>query len=593
MKQRYHLDLVADFETSIYEGQTETEVWAAAVTAVGNTDPDKVVILNSIDSFMEWIFSCRRDLRVYFHNLKFDGTFILDWLLRHKEWVEFSTNDKMHLRRDCESYEIPNSRYTYVISDMGVWYSIKIKHHGCLVEFRDSYKLIPFSVKKIGKDFKTRWQKSSIEYVGERHGGGEISAEEQDYIKRDVLVVSEALQMLFDMGLKGMTIGACCLKEWKVLRYGPLKSKQMEEAFRAEFPLLNPEVEEFIRKSYKGGWCYVHKPGKARCGYTADINSSYPFNMHSSSGHYYPIGEPHYFKVIDDVPIGKISFIKVRIAFELKKGKVPCIQIKGDARFRGTEWLSTSKSSDHLTYHIVEMVVTDKDWKLINECYDLIRCDIVEGYWFDKAIGLFDEYIDKWITIKQQNKGAIRTIAKLMLNNLYGKFAASSRSDYKMYRLQDDRLVSFRVEDNSQEPGYIPIGSMITSCARDYVIRTALIDVDHFHYADTDSIHCECSPLSFQFDIDAKRLGAWDIESVWDEAYFSGQKRYIEHTIDEDYVLRCAGMTPRLREQFIEGLRSGKYIMEDFRSGLELWGSLKATVIKGGTILRESSFIMR
>ena len=43
--------------------------------------------------------------------------------------------------------------------------------------------------------------------------------------------------------------------------------------------------------------------------------------------------------------------------------------------------------------------------------------------------GIFTEYIDKWITRKNEatisgNKGQ-RTLAKLMLNALYGKFATS------------------------------------------------------------------------------------------------------------------------------------------------------------------------
>lgn len=43
--------------------------------------------------------------------------------------------------------------------------------------------------------------------------------------------------------------------------------------------------------------------------------------------------------------------------------------------------------------------------------------------------GIFKEYIDKWITVKNEatlsgNKGQ-RTLAKLMLNSLYGKFATS------------------------------------------------------------------------------------------------------------------------------------------------------------------------
>jgi len=72
--------LVADFETTVYEGQKDTQVWAAASVELFAAD-DSVVIHHSISEQFEYFTSLSCNLVVYFHNLKFDGSFLLSYLL--------------------------------------------------------------------------------------------------------------------------------------------------------------------------------------------------------------------------------------------------------------------------------------------------------------------------------------------------------------------------------------------------------------------------------------------------------------------------------------------------------------------------------
>ena len=54
-------------------------------------------------------------------------------------------------------------------------------------------------------------------------------------------------------------------------------------------------VGDWIRHSYKGGWCYLVKGKENKIfhnGTTADVNSLYPSMMSSESGNIYPIGTP-------------------------------------------------------------------------------------------------------------------------------------------------------------------------------------------------------------------------------------------------------------------------------------------------------------
>ena len=76
-----HNYFTADFETTTVE---PAAVWAWGVSSIEN--PETCYYGETLDSFMEW---CRnsKNARLYFHNQKFDGGFILDWLFRHGfEW---------------------------------------------------------------------------------------------------------------------------------------------------------------------------------------------------------------------------------------------------------------------------------------------------------------------------------------------------------------------------------------------------------------------------------------------------------------------------------------------------------------------------
>jgi hypothetical protein len=182
---------------------------------------------------------------------------------------------------------------------MGQWYTFKIKEGPYLIELRDSLKLLPFSVKKIGKSFGTKHKKLDMEYVGVRYAGCEITPEEESYIKNDVLVVKEAIEIMYEEGHDKLTIGSCCLTEfkktvdkWDYKHFFPdIYTIPLDESYGS------PNAGEYVRRSYKGGWCYVVE-GKAKKlkhnGTTADVNSLYPSMMHSESGNRYPVGEPHF-----------------------------------------------------------------------------------------------------------------------------------------------------------------------------------------------------------------------------------------------------------------------------------------------------------
>lgn len=223
----------ADFETATWR-EDETWVWAWAVCEIGNEE--NIKIGNNIDDFIEF---CRNEnnSQFYFHNEKFDGEFIIYWALTH---------GFKHVQK---KEEIESNTFTTLISDLGQFYSITLyfeKGNKTVKKatFYDSLKIIPFSVDQIAKSFNLPISKLSIDYKKEREIGHELTMEEKEYIKNDVLIVAKALKVLFDEKLTRMTQGSNALNDFKEIL---TKSK-----FLHYFPELDYEVDKDLRQAYKG-----------------------------------------------------------------------------------------------------------------------------------------------------------------------------------------------------------------------------------------------------------------------------------------------------------------------------------------------------
>ena len=627
-RERKYRYFSCDFETTVYSGQQDTEVWASAVVELGTED---VKILHSIGETLQYFRSLKCNMICYYHNLKFDGNFWLYYLIHDLGWKQATHKDEDGTIDWDAKWHLLNNEFEYMISDEGQWYSITMKVDNYIIQLRDSLKLLPFSVRAIGKAFQTKHQKLNMEYTGLRYAGCEITPEEQRYIANDVLVVKEALEIMFSQGNNKMTIGSCCMAEYKALT----GKYQYDEWFPNVYDIpidkdLHGEdnAGDWIRHSYKGGWCYLVKGKENHIyhdGTVADVNSLYPSMMSSESGNRYPIGLPHFWTgnfIPKEAQINnRYFFIRFRTKFYIKHNMLPFIQIKGSWLYKGTEMLETSdvRSPKDGKYYdkyydkegrlqdtTVMLTLTCTDYKLFREHYDVKDFEILDGCWFETEIGIFDDYVNKYKQIKMNSKGARRTLAKLFLNNLYGKMATNTNSSFKLAYLKDDGSIGFEtIDQNHKKPGYIPVGSAITSYARNFTIRAAQAnyygaDKAGFIYADTDSIHCDLPADKIKgIRVDDRAFCCWKLESSWDRAVFVRQKTYIEHVtmenlepIDKPYWnVKCAGMPERCKQVYLNE-HAGKEL-EDFHVGLKVKGKLLPKRIRGGVLLVETEYEMR
>ena len=550
----------ADFETTT--DPADCRVWAYGICEIGN--PDNFTYGNDINGFMKWANE-QGKATVYFHNLKFDGEFILCWLFENG----FKYVDD---RRDLEK-----NTFTTLISDKGQFYSMEIcferkgKEKKSLTIY-DSLKILPFSVEAIAKGFNLPISKLEIDYHETREIGHVLTKQEIDYLRNDVDIVARALNTLFEQGLTKMTQGSNALFDYK--RTVGMKN------FSKWFPV--PDYDYDIRQSYKGGFTYLnpkYKEVDLKDGIVLDVNSLYPSVMYYQP---LPYGEGIFFN--GKYEKDKIYNLYVQMftcQFELKDGYIPTIQLKNNLSFVPTQYLTSSDGED------VTLCLTNVDLELFFEHYDVYNIEYHSGWKFKSTVGLFKDYIDKWNKVKMEStingNKAMRTLAKLMLNALYGKFALNPNVQSKI-PWYDNGIVKYKLgEKETRDPIYIPVGTFITAWARYKTISSAQKVYDRFVYADTDSLHLIGTEIPDMLEVDPVKLGAWKHESTFTRARFIRQKSYIEE-IDGVLNITCAGMPDRCY-QFVT--------WDNFHTGMSYAGKLGMTHVNGGIVLKDIPFSIK
>ena len=147
--------------------------------------------------------------------------------------------------------------------------------------------------------------------------------------------------------------------------------------------------------------------------------------------------------------------------------------------------------------------MTNIDFETMCKHYIITRLEFIDGYMFKGKTGIFDNYINYWNSVKEQatNEGneGLRTIAKLMNNSLYGKFATNPINDLKIPTINDEGIVSHKSKidlleqieeiennqiiiypDKDREVTYTAMASFITAYARRVTHRAIQENYDIF-----------------------------------------------------------------------------------------------------------------
>lgn len=576
---------VGDFETTT--DPADVRVWASCLVEIETAKT--ALIANSIEAMFDFLKT--RNSIVYFHNLKFDGEFILSYLLRNG----FTYDDS---RRP--------GTFDTLITDDGIFYSITVyfakkNKKNLKVTFYDSLKKLPFTVARISKAFELEDEKLSIDYDAPRPVGHELTEEERAYVVNDCRIVAQALKIQFDKGLTKMTNASDALNGYKDIID--------KRNFERWFPVFPIDLDLQIRRAYKGGFTYLtprFKNQHVHGGITLDVNSLYPWAMYNCL---LPYGYPMYFEgEYESDPNFPVFICLFRCSFKIKPDHVPCLQLKNNRRFVETEYLTSSDGE------IVEMTLTSVDLQLLRDHYDLMNDEMIEGWKFKATTGMFKEYIDYWMHIKETTTGAMRQLAKLMLNSLYGKFATNPKARKKIPVLDLDGVVRYELDaPEERDPVFTAMGAFITAYAREKTIRSAQSVFDRFIYADTDSLHLVGEELPEGLEIHPTKLGAWKHEGTFVDSKYIRAKTYMEtmreYTKDDslksyarclcktfecwrepgrvcwhDTKVTCAGMPDNVKADVT---------YDNFEPGSVFGGKLLPKRYPGGIVLTETNFTIK
>ena len=522
---------------------------------------------------------------IYAHNLSgFDGIFLLKQLLDFGQIEPLLFNGKL--------------------------ISIKVKIKGDkksetkILVFKDSYLLLPLSLRKLCNTFKLDVPKgyfpfllTNIFYTGvlphfKNWTGisldvfesivseykGKMWSFQQEAIKyckldcktlHEILVkFNELIYNEFQINInKPLTLPSLAMRIYKT-HYMPKDTI---------YQLLG-RPEWNIRESYTGGAVDVFIPHNRITSfiekvnaffiklYYYDVNSLYPFVMATKN---MPTGKPVAFegdiRQIDPNAFG-FFYCKIKSPDYLQH---PILQ----RRIKTSEGLRTIAglgSWDGWIY-------SDEMDNAVNYGYTF---EIIKGYQFNKG-NIFKEYILKMYDLRQHyaKTDAMNLIAKLLMNSLYGKFGMKLTStELAIYDIStdigkdslkdhieffkesiqdfikiDNYLLTIRntmlsIKYNEKEDMYhgqdinIAIASAITAGSRIHMSQFKNNPLYTLYYSDTDSFVID---KALPIEMVGNKLGQVKLEHIIDKAVFLAPKVYGFVNLDGHEIIKVKGLTEK------------------------------------------------
>lgn len=387
-------------------------------------------------------------------------------------------------------------------------------------EFRDSYNILPTSLKAFRKD---DFDYSILEK--ELRDKPLNRKKIERYLYHDCLYLREYVMGFIDrFGLK-LTLAGAAMKQWETI--SGLKAPDDPGGY----------VYENFKHFYYGGRCQSFEHGVINDDFVmVDINSAYPFAMLNN----HPYG----------LEFDKIDFSDFESLEKNRQGTcfISCRAIsRGALPFRGKD-KSLFFPDDNIerAYYIT-------GWEYLAGL-DTGTIDVKEilEIWYFPEQQNFSCYINHFYnekkTAKEMLDGALYIFCKLLMNALYGKFG-SNPDTYQNYKtllpeyldsdgvVFDEKgklwhfsgdfgsniLVSNDVNDEQQRFYNVATASSITGFVRAFLWR-AICGCDGVLYCDTDSIaarNVRDLPNGY-----GKELGQWEKEGEFSRAALAGRKLY-------------------------------------------------------------------
>lgn len=585
--------LCADFETTgeaQFNAEHETRVYLYHYRNLTETIS---VYGCKIEDFFKDLFKTlesidKKKALIYFHNLSFDGSFILPYLYKTYQYIDVDEDTKLE-----------DGNFSSIIDDFKNIYQIRLKLNGYELEFRDSYRNIPTSIDKLGKAFGLPKLKETHNYTEFKHYEKieDVTEEEIKYITNDVRILVKAVNYMLKEGMGGLTFSSSAYNNLKMHNHTFFKEQ------------LNKPTDDMINliidRSCKGGFTNYNPIFRNKIiedVISFDYNSLYPAVMLEDE---MPYGVPVLLEneeQLKDYPNYRLRIYAIYVEeATCNYDSIPFIGTKKSIFGVAYDYSRTIKDSiiclweDEYklfkynytgTWNITNIVAFKSRRFLFKKfLYDKIKTKEEASAEIHHLKSIKDtmpeeEYIDKRAMAEMKKR-----VAKLYMNGVSGKFGMKdTRFSSFISGYNRDGSLEFGEKATETQYYYRAIYSKITSGGRCRLISHIEENVDRVLYWDTDSIYLigKEVPSSIKANCDDNRVGALKYEGHYKRMKVIKAKCYIKELDDGKLVKSIAGATQEIKD---------KIDFENFKEGLEFEGvkhCLKR--VKGGAIIKAVDF---
>lgn len=287
--------------------------------------------------------------------------------------------------------------------------------------------------------------------------------------------------------------------------------------YNSKFPQLDAEVKKSLHDAYIGGFLLV-KEGMYDKAIDIDCNSMYPSILRDE---WLPYGLPEPYEGVyeqdEDMPLHCDEII---FRADLKPDGYPFLV--DNRSMYGFNRLTSTRG-------YVTGVLTDIDFRLLEENYDVTIYRHVRGWKFHANKGLFHSFVNEWGALKQRSDGEVRQMTKLVMNALVGKMASLPKGSVMLPSCDDGVTLTWNVakrDESNLKTDYLPVPVWVNAYARRKLMDVCHANADRLLYANTDGcILSGWEPVK-SCDIHPTELGRWKIAGKYEKLTILGANRY-------------------------------------------------------------------
>lgn len=444
------------------------------------------------------------------------------------------------------------------------------------VRFRDSFRLLPMPLDKIlktffgqGKDDVPEHYKSRMELYKQAYPDAYYR-----YLKRDVIGLHDALTKFRDLindriaavGDLPLSLGSLALS-----------------VFRTEFlsdSIETPDANEshFTARAYSGGRTeyfgngITNQYGYYENCYYYDINSMYPSQMAVNE---FPITKGRWTRKLRLDAHGKTVPGCYEIRYKQTGGRIPLLKPEidnGDGTYSKAKEASFEGRGVYTHFEIDYLRAIGA------------KIDVIKGVYYPQVAPIFRQFVSTLYNLRlecrESGNASLDLAAKLLMNNLYGKFGQREQAekivicspDHAQEIAKLNRVLSIRpmteldgddlpyaVNERIRVPHRFPaIAAMITAASRVQLTHFAEWYADSVLYCDTDSLILQ-REMDAEY-IDANKLGYFKKECGPVTMQIWGRKGY--RIIEENKIKQKGIPQSAIPDDLFTHLQRGTYRAE-------------------------------